>query len=97
MNLLFWISLFPFTTAWMSEQGFAKNTVATYGIVLALAAVAYAILKTVFVSSQGSDSRLKDALGSDVKATTSLVSYLVSIPLAFALRWASSSGSQLPG
>ena len=89
LNLLFWISLFPFTTAWMSEHGFAKDTVATYGIVLAFAAIAYTILQTVIVASQGSDSRLKEALGNDVKAKMSLVSYLVSIPLAFALRWVS--------
>lgn len=89
LNLLFWLSLFPFATAWMSENGFATNTVASYGVVLALAALAFTILKTVIVRSYGTDLSLQRALGRDLKSKLSLVGYVVSIPMAFAFRWVS--------
>ena len=89
LNLLFWLSLFPFATAWMSENGFAATTVAVYGAVLALAAVAYYILQTVIVAANGPDSRLRGVIGRDLKGKLSLASYVVTIPLAFAWRWGS--------
>lgn len=89
LNLLFWLSLFPFATAWMSENGFANATVATYAIVLVLAALAYTILQAVIVRSHGDDARLRRALGRDLKGRSSLGLYLVAIPLAFVWRWGS--------
>ncbi|MEN9403341.1 MAG: hypothetical protein RL091_2044 [Verrucomicrobiota bacterium] len=41
LHLLFWLSLFPFVTGWMGENHFAPATVALYGGVLILAAIAY--------------------------------------------------------
>jgi uncharacterized membrane protein len=89
LNLLFWLSLFPFATAWMAENGFATNTVATYGVVMVMAASAFTILQTVIVRSYGSDQSLKRALGRDLKAKFSMLGYLLAIALAFVFRWAS--------
>ncbi len=89
LAVLFCLSLFPFATAWMSENGFATDTVASYGVVLALAAMAFTALQVVIVRSHGPDRRLKHALGRDMKAKLSFAAYVVSIPLAFAFRWAS--------
>jgi uncharacterized membrane protein len=44
LHLLFWLSLTPFATDWMGENHFAPWTVALYGSVLLLAAIAYTIL-----------------------------------------------------
>lgn len=88
LNLLFWLSLFPFTTAWMSERHFAPDTVATYGVVLLLAALAYFTLQWTIVRSQP-DTGLRDALGSDWKGRVSAVAYAASIPLALWWRWGS--------
>src|SRR5262245_47782962 len=33
LRLLFWLSLFPFTTGWMGENGFAPMPTAVYGFV----------------------------------------------------------------
>src|SRR6188508_1357869 len=44
LHLLFWLSLIPFVTAWMGENHFASMTVALYGAVLLLSAIAYFIL-----------------------------------------------------
>src|ERR1700688_5106742 len=39
--LLFWMSLMPFAIRWMDETRFAPLPTAAYGVVLALAAIAY--------------------------------------------------------
>ena len=44
LHLLFWLSLVPFTTGWITSTGFAPLPVATYGLVFLLAAVAYYLL-----------------------------------------------------
>jgi len=41
LNLLFWLSLFPFVTGWMGENHFETNPTALYGVVLFLAALAF--------------------------------------------------------
>jgi uncharacterized membrane protein len=89
LNLLFWLSLFPFVTRWMSANGFAKNTVATYAVVATMAALAFTVLQTVIVRSYGTDLSLKLAIGRDLKAKLSFLGYVVAIPLAFAFRWVS--------
>lgn len=66
-KLLFWLSLFPAATAWVSENGFATPTVATYAVVLVLAALAYTMLRAVIVRSHDENARLRLALGRDFK------------------------------
>jgi uncharacterized membrane protein len=67
LHLLFWLSLIPFTTGWMGENHFAAATVALYGAVLLMAAIAYWILQQLIISSQGPESVLKKAVGADWK------------------------------
>ncbi|HQD57151.1 MAG TPA: TMEM175 family protein, partial [Candidatus Competibacteraceae bacterium] len=67
LNLLFWLSLFPFATAWMGENHFAPLPSAVYGFVLLMAAIAYYILERAIIVVDGSDSLLKRAVGSDWK------------------------------
>src|SRR5579875_8526 len=56
LHLLFWLSLVPFTTAWMSENRFPATPTAVYGITLLGAALAYYILQTTLLRAEGSDS-----------------------------------------
>jgi uncharacterized membrane protein len=88
LHLLFWLSLTPFVTGWMGEA-FTSPTVATYGTVLLLAAIAYYILQTLIVRAHGPDFALRAALGRDLKGKISLVLYVSAIPLAFVSRWIS--------
>ena len=67
LDLLFWLSLIPFVTAWMSENSFAQTPVAAYGIVLLAAGVAYFVLQGMLLRIEGPDSPLARALGRDVK------------------------------
>src|SRR5687767_2213710 len=89
LHLLFWLSLFPFVTAWMGENHFAPAPTALYGAVLLMAAIAYLILQRLIIASQGSDSILQRAVGRDWKGKLSPVLYLASIPLAFWSQWIS--------
>ena len=89
LHLLFWLSLIPFTTGWMGENHFAAAAAALYGAVLLLAAIAYWILQQLIISSQGSESVLKRAVGRDWKGKLSPVLYAIAIPMAFVSRWVS--------
>jgi uncharacterized membrane protein len=79
LHLLFWLSLFPFTTGWMGENHFTTVPTALYGVVLLLAAIAYLALQQTIVRSQGQDSILKKAIGRDWKGRLSPVLYIVAI------------------
>jgi uncharacterized membrane protein len=83
LHLLFWLSLIPFTTAWMGENNFAAWPVALYGIDLFLAAIAYFILTRSLLALHGEDSTLAQALGRDFKGKISVLIYLIAIPLTF--------------
>src|SRR6266496_6484333 len=87
LHLLFWLSLVPFVTGWMGENHFARWTLAIYGTVLLLAAIAYFILVQALLALHGRNSVLATALGSDFKGKISMVIYLVAIPLALVKWW----------
>jgi uncharacterized membrane protein len=91
LHLLFWLSLFPFTTGWMGENHFAATPAAVYGAVLLMAAIAYHILQRVIIAKQGPESLLARAIGNDWKGKLSPVLYFIAIPLAFVSPWISSS------
>ena len=79
MHLLFWLSLFPFVTAWMGENAFARNPAALYGVVTLMAAIAYTILVQVLLKHHDADSALARAIGSDAKGNVSLALYVLGI------------------
>lgn len=83
LHLLFWLSLIPFTTAWMGENHFAPVPTAVYGVVLLLAAIAYYVLQSTIIHGQGPKSVLATAIGRDLKGKLSPIFYLVAIPAAF--------------
>lgn len=87
LHLLFWLSLFPFATAWMGENHFAALPVALYGIVLLLAAIAYFILTRILIAHHGTDSTLASAIGRDSKGKISMVIYAIAVILAFVAPW----------
>jgi uncharacterized membrane protein len=89
MHLLFWLSLIPFTTGWMGENHFAPLPTAVYGIVLLAAAIAYYILQQLIIAQQGAGSKLKAALGKDIKGKLSPLIYVVAILMSFINEWIS--------
>ncbi len=87
LHLLFWLSLIPFTTAWLGENRFAATPAAAYGIVLLAAALAYYGLQQAIVRDQGAGSVLAGAIGRDLKGKLSPLAYAAAIGLAFVDRW----------
>jgi uncharacterized membrane protein len=83
LNLLFWLSLVPFVTAWMGENHFSKWPVALYGCVLIMNALSFTILSRVLIRQGGERSALAEAFGKDWKGKLSLVIYALAIGLAF--------------
>jgi len=82
LHLLFWLSLVPFTTAWMGENDFAAIPTALYGGVLILSAASYTILQRTIISAEGRGSLLAGAVGRDRKGKLSLACYAIAIPSA---------------
>ena len=89
LHLLFWLSLFPFTTGWMGENHLAPMPTAIYGFVLLMAAIAYFILQRAIIAQQGPGYLLAAAIGKDWKGKLSPVLYLAAVPLAFVNPWVS--------
>lgn len=91
LNLLFWLSLFPFATAWVGENRLASIPTAIYGCVLLLAATAYYILQSCIIAEQGPSSLLAEAVGRDLKGKLSLIVYVISIGVACWQPWIATS------
>ncbi|MCW3094867.1 MAG: hypothetical protein JWL77_485 [Chthonomonadaceae bacterium] len=89
LHLLFWLSLFPFVTAWMGESHLAAFPTAAYGVVLLMAALAYYLLQTSIIRERGRDSLLAQAIGSDIKGKLSPVLYATAIIAAGFHTWIS--------
>src|SRR5262249_44693599 len=80
LHLLFWLSLFPFVTAWSGQNHFSSVPVALYGVVLFMAGIAYYILSHALIYYHGKDSALAQAFGKDFKGISSVVVYATAIP-----------------
>jgi len=87
LHLLFWLSLFPFTTGWMGENHFTGVPSALYGVVLLMAAIAYYLLQQAIIRAQGADSILKEAIGRDWKGKLSPVLYILAIVASLRFSW----------
>jgi uncharacterized membrane protein len=90
LHLLFWLSLFPFTTGWMGENGLSPTPTAVYGFVLLMAAIAFYVLGHAIIAKEGRDSLLAQAIGRNWKGKLSLALYFAAIPLAFLSPWIAS-------
>ena len=87
LNLLFWLSLVPFVTAWMGENHFSKWPVILYGVVLFMNGISYSLLCSLLLKEAGANSALAQALGKDWKGKLSVIIYAVAIALAFLNAW----------
>lgn len=92
LHLLFWISLIPFTTAWMGENHIDSWPVAVYGIVLLLAGLAYFILTRVLIRLHGLGSTLATSIGRDRKSKISILVIAAAVALAFVQPWIADLG-----
>ncbi len=87
--LLFWLSLVPFTTAWMGESRFASTPTALYGMIMLLAAISYMLLQRAIIKQHEGGSAFVAAMGADWKGKLSPLLYLLAIFTAYASSWIS--------
>jgi TMEM175 potassium channel family protein len=87
LHLLFWLSLFPFTTAWMDETDLARTPLVVYGLNLLAAAVAYYVLQLAIFRAEGPGGLLREAVGRDLKGKASPIIYVAGIVTAYASGW----------
>ena len=84
---LFWLSLLPFATAWVDQEGFSRVPVMCYGIILLLCAFSFFLLQAILLLKEDPDSQLRrvlrvDRTGTNNKDKASLVLYLLGVLLA---------------
>ena len=87
LHLLFWLSLYPFTTAWLDESGVALTPTVVYGVNLMAAGTAYYMLQRRMMRQPITGPLLRDIVGSDYKGKASPFIYLFGILLAFVEPW----------
>ena len=87
LHLLFWLSLYPFTTAWLDESKVALTPTVVYGINLMAAGTAYFLLQRRMMRLPVTGPRLREAVGGDFKGKASPLIYLLGIVLAFVEPW----------
>jgi uncharacterized membrane protein len=87
LHLLFWLSLYPFTTAWLDESRVALTPTVVYGVNLLAAAIAYYLLQQRMMRVPVTGPVLRDVVGNDLKGKLSPVIYVTGILLAFVEPW----------
>ncbi len=82
-GLLFCLTLFPLMIRWIDDAGITSWPVASFGVVLVGAAVAYVLLERALIAAEGEGSGVQRALGHGFKEWASFAGYVLSVPLAF--------------
>ncbi|UAY57173.1 TMEM175 family protein [Arachidicoccus terrestris] len=90
LHLLFWLSLFPFTTAWVGENHTSAAPLALYGFVLFMAAIAWVILLNCLIHANDRSGLLAKAVeNKTLKEQASPFIYIAGIASAFFIPWLS--------
>ena len=79
LHLLFWLSLIPFTTAWIGESNFASFPMLLYGIILLGCAIAFFILQKTIIHFEGENSMISTSIGKNKKGKLSNLLYTIAI------------------
>ncbi len=82
LNLLFWLSLIPFTTSWVGESSFEAIPVALYGIIILMTSLSFHILQIVIMQDCRNHA-LREALGRDIKGKITPILLLLAIGSTF--------------
>lgn len=83
LNLLFWLSLIPFTTGWLGQNNGGAVPTALYAAVLLLCALSYSLLQWAVVKHAENREQIIAELIKSKKGMISLLSYFLAIIFAF--------------
>ncbi len=79
LHLLFWLSLVPFSTAWLGRNPAAVGPTVLYGLIFLLDAIAYTLLQRALVGVNGRGSPFAKAVAVDIKGMLSIALYVIAI------------------
>jgi uncharacterized membrane protein len=82
-SLLFFLTLFPLMIRWIDEAGVTPWPVASFGLVLSGAALAYRVLQWALANAEGEGSKVREVIGHPLKEYSSLAFYIVAIASTF--------------
>lgn len=88
--LLFWLSLVPFVIRWIGEAKVSAEPVAAYGMVLAMAAIAYWLLERVIIIvdvAEEGEAPLEIAVGKVLRERLSIAGYVLGAGVAIFSPW----------
>lgn len=91
LHLMFWLSLVPFTTSFMSERDFAELTVAVYCADLLMCEVALYLLSGALVAVHGPRTQLARAARIGIWQQYPMLAYALAIPAAYLSVWVSAA------
>lgn len=83
LNLLFWLSIIPFSTGWLGANHGGKIPTVVYSAVLLLCALAYSFLQAAVVRHAENRAELITELNKSKKGLISLVCYAAAVLFAF--------------
>ena len=86
---LFWLSLVPFVVRWVGEAGITRDTVVAFGVIMLLCFLSTALLRAALLRANDADAPIVKASGKSWKGISTLVAYVVAIPLALLWPWLS--------
>lgn len=81
--LLFCLTLFPLMIRWIDEAGVTAWPVASFGLILIFASIAYVSLERTIVAAEGQGSDAQKALAHAGKEWISFAGYILAVPLAY--------------
>jgi uncharacterized membrane protein len=81
--VLFWLSLIPYVTAWVGNQGALPAPVAIYVAVHLMSGLSFLVLVETLIRENGADSPLARLVGGDIKGKVSMGLYLLAFGLSF--------------
>ena len=83
LHLVFWLSLVPFATAWLSQNPRAILPTLVYALMLLFCAFAYAILQRLLLRGNGLDVPFASAAEINIQEVLPIVLYVVAMCTAF--------------
>jgi uncharacterized membrane protein len=83
INLLFWLSLIPFSTGWLGGNYAQHAPTVIYSAILLLCSISYAILQAQVIKHASKREKLEQELRSSLKGTVSVISYGIAVVAGF--------------
>jgi uncharacterized membrane protein len=83
INLLFWLSLIPFSTGWLGANFGSNAPTLLYAAVLLLCALSYTLLQSQIIKHSENRDELYDELKNNPKGMVSIIFYALAIIAAF--------------